>query len=121
MDREPARTFEDLLVWQKAHAFVPRVYKLSKASPREETYGLTAQVRRASVSVPANISEGFKKRGKPDKARVLNIAEASLEEARYYLILAKDLGYASDPKLADAAEEIARMLGAYASSVRSSS
>ena len=85
------RDFHGLVVWQKAHAFVLNVYKLSRAFPREETYGLTAQLRRAAVSVPANIAEGFKRRKKPDKARLLNIAEGSLEEARYYLRLASDI------------------------------
>jgi four helix bundle protein len=61
--REPARTFEDLIVWQKAHEFVIAGYRLSAAFPREATYGLTAQMRRAAVSVPANIAEGFTRRG----------------------------------------------------------
>ena len=117
MDRPPAQVFEDLIVWQKAHAFVLSVYRLSTSFPREETYGLTAQLRRAAVSVPANIAEGFKRRKKPDKARMLNLAEASLEEARYYLRLARDLGYASDPKLGDAAMEVGRLLGSYARSI----
>lgn len=117
MDREPARTFEDLVVWQKAHAFVLKVYKLSKTFPREETYGLVAQLRRAAVSVPANIAEGFKRRKKPDKARLMNVAEGSLEEARYYLRLAKDLGYTSDNALNDDAAEVGRLLGAYARSL----
>ena len=83
MDRQPARSFEDLIVWQKAHAFVLNVYKLSRQFPREETYGLTAQLRRAAVSVPANIAEGFKRRGRLDKARMMNVAEGSLEEVRW--------------------------------------
>jgi four helix bundle protein len=114
MDREPARSFEDLVVWQKAHAFVLKVYTLSRAFPREETYGLTAQLRRAAVSVPANIAEGFKRRKRPDKARLMNVAEGSLQEARYYLRLAKDLGYPSDKTVDQDATEIGRMLGAYA-------
>jgi four helix bundle protein len=113
MQRQPAQSFEDLIVWQKAHALVLNVYKTSREFPREETYGLTAQLRRAAVSVPANIAEGFKKRGRPDKARILNIAEASLEEARYYLRLAEDLGYASKPTLREDASEVARLLAAY--------
>jgi four helix bundle protein len=70
-------------------------------------------MRRAAVSVPANIAEGFKRRGRSDKARCMNIAEASLEEARYYLLLAKDLSYGEEPSLMAEAEEVARMLGAY--------
>jgi four helix bundle protein len=92
-ERASAKTFRDLRVWQKAHEFVLGVYRFSEGFPRVETYGLTAQLRRAAVSVPANIAEGFRRRGKPDKVRFLNIAQASLEECRYYLILAKDLNY----------------------------
>jgi four helix bundle protein len=121
MDREPARSFEDLVVWQKAHAFVLNVYKLSRGFPKGETYGLTAQLRRASVSVPANIAEGFKRRKKPDKARLMNVAEGSLEEARYYLRLARDLGYPSETRLNADASEVGRLLGAYTRSILSSS
>ena len=91
--RPPARSFEDLIVWQKAHQLVLSVYRLTESFPAKEMYGLTSQFRRAAVSVPANIAEGFKKRGKPDKARFLNIAQGSLEECRYYLILVSDLNY----------------------------
>jgi four helix bundle protein len=114
MEREPARSFEDLIVWQKAHAFVLNVYKLTGAFPREEVYGLSAQLRRAAVSVPANIAEGFKRRGRPDKARFMNVAEGSLEEARYYLRLAHDLGYAPPQSLNEDAHEVGRLLGSYA-------
>jgi four helix bundle protein len=77
-------------------------------------------MRRAAVSIPANIAEGFKKRGKSDKARVMNIAEASLEESRYYLILARDLGYGDERSLRDLAEEVARLLAAYSRTILSS-
>src|ERR1700746_353941 len=90
--KTPARTFQDLVVWRKAHELVLAVYSFTAAFPKEETYGLALQMRRAAVSVPANIAEGFRRRGKADKARYMNMAEASLEESRYYLILAQDLG-----------------------------
>src|SRR6516225_7313508 len=61
------------------------VYSLTAGFPKQETYGLALQMRRAAVSVPANIAEGFRRRGKADKARYMNMAEASLEESRYYL------------------------------------
>jgi four helix bundle protein len=77
-------------------------------------------MRRAPVSIPANIAEGFRRRGKADKARFMNIAEGSLEESRYYLVLAKDLGYGDIAKLAAAAEEVSRLLGAYAASILNS-
>jgi four helix bundle protein len=118
MKREPAKTFEDLIVWQKAHQLVLEVYKLTAKFPREELFGLTSQMRRAAVSVPANIAEGFKRRGQSDKARVLNIAEGSLEELRYFFILSADLGYGKPGGIADRAAEVGRLLGAYVRTVR---
>jgi four helix bundle protein len=76
MDRPPARSFEDLVIWQKSHQIALRVYRLTTAFPKTEVYGLTSQMRRAAVSVAANIAEGFKRRQRPDKARVMNIAES---------------------------------------------
>jgi four helix bundle protein len=69
--QSPARTFSDLLVWRKAHEFVPAVYRFTDGYPKPETYGLTAQMRQAAVSIPANIAEGFRRRGKADKARFM--------------------------------------------------
>jgi four helix bundle protein len=118
MSRSPSRSFQDLIVWRKAHNFVLAVYKASASFPKTETFGLTAQLRRAAVSVPANIAEGFVKRGKPDKARLMNVAQGSLEEARYYLILANDLGYTDNAVLLANAEEISRLLERYIERVR---
>ncbi len=87
------KSFEDLKVWQKAHAIALEVYKLTQKYPSEEKFGLISQMRRSVVSVPANIVEGFKKRGTKDKANFYNIAQGSLEELKYYLILSKDLKY----------------------------
>jgi len=114
---KPARTFQDLLVWQKAHRLVPELYALTAAFPKQETYGLSLQMRRAAVSIPANIAEGFRRRSKPDKARLMNIAEASLEECRYFLILAKDLGYGDTAKLVPMLEEVSRLLNAYTAAI----
>ncbi|MBL9187019.1 MAG: four helix bundle protein [Opitutaceae bacterium] len=111
--RAPAKSFEDLVVWQKAHAWVLGVYRLSDSFPAKENYGLTSQLRRAAVSVPANIAEGFKKRGGRDKLRYFNIAQGSLEECRYYLILARDLGYGDMANLAANLEEVSRLLDCY--------
>ena len=113
----PAKTFQDLVVWQKAHEFVLSIYALTKDFPKNELYGLTSQLRRAAVSVPANIAEGFKKRGKADKARFYNIAQGSLEECRYYLILAKDLEYGDVSKLRSQLEEVSRILESYTHSI----
>ena len=117
MDRKPAQKFQDLVVWQKAHALVLAVYRLTSSFPANEMFGLTSQMRKAAVSVAANIAEGFKRRGRPDKARILNIAEASLEELRYYFILSGDLGYAEADDEAAHSEEVARMLSAYSRTV----
>ncbi len=113
MNRTPATSFQDLLVWQKAHQFVLSVYNYSDYFPQKEVYGLTSQFRRAAISIPANIAEGFKKKSKTDKARFMNIAQGSLEECRYYLILAKDLGYGDNPELMPLLEEISKMLVKY--------
>ena len=117
---KPAQTFKDLLVWQKAHKFVLESYAYSKGFPKEEIYGLTSQYRRASVSIAANIAEGFKKRGQKDKARFMNIAQGSLEECRYYLILAQDLGYGSTQNLNNLLEEVSKMLSSYGRSILNS-
>lgn len=105
--------FTDLQVWQRAHAWVLTVYRLSAAFPPQEQYGLTAELRRSARSVPSNIAEGSKRKTNRDYAHFLNIAEASLSEAEYQIILARDLGYVTteqtEPVLAEA-QEIAPML-----------
>lgn len=107
-------------MWRKAHAFVLAVYAFTAHFPKAETYGLALQMRRAAVSVPANIAEGFRRRGRADKARFMNIAEGSLEESRYYLILAQDLGYGDTTSLATALDEVGRLLHAYAAAILAS-
>lgn len=118
--REPAKSFQDLIVWQKAHAFVLQVYAVTRCFPKEERYGLSAQFRRAAVSIAANIAEGFRKQSKQDKARFLNISEGSLEECRYYLILAHDLGYLDKQQLWELTEEVGRLLNGYRSAILTS-
>ena len=113
-ERPVARSFRDLLVWQKAHEFVLATYRITGTFPDREKYGLSTQMRRAAVSIAANIAEGFGKRTRPEKARFLNIAEGSLEESRYYLILTQDLGYAETAQLMANLEETSRLLSAYA-------
>jgi four helix bundle protein len=108
-----AKSFRDVLLWQKAHAWVLDVYRLSESFPKHELFGLTSQLRRAAVSVPANFAEGFKKRGRADKLRFYNIAQGSLEECRYYLILAEDLNYGNTSLLAESLDEVSRMLDGY--------
>ena len=112
MDRQGrAERFEDLEVWKKAHKLVLAIYKFTRDFPKEEKFGLVSQMRRAAVSIPANLAEGFKKRTSKDKSNFYNIAQGSLEELRYYLILAKDLGYLGDNQdLLNSVEEIGKML-----------
>ena len=120
MPRSAAQSFRDLLVWRKAHAFVLAVYRFTESFPDREKFGLSHQMRRAAVSIPANIAEGFGKRSHAEKARFLNIAEGSLEECRYYLILAHDLGYGQPESLTASLEETSRLLNAYARAILAS-
>jgi four helix bundle protein len=115
--KAPATRFEDLVVWQKAHQFALATYRLTRTFPRSETYGLSSQWRRAAVSIAANIAEGFKKRGKADKLRFYNIAQGSVEESRYYLILTKDLEYADVSELSLLLEEVSKLLEAYSQAI----
>lgn len=108
------------LFWQKAHQFTIGIYHYTRNFPREELYGLTSQFRRAAVSIAANIAEGFKKRGGKDKAKFLNIAQGSLEECRYYLILARDLSYGENQHLTHLLEEVSRMLESYHNAITNS-
>jgi len=120
MDSLPkSKTFEDVELWKKAHAWVLEVYRFTEGFPKHEMFGLTSQLRRAAVSVPGNFAEGFQKQGRADKVRFYNIAQGSLEESRYYLILARDLNYGDPASLINAAIEIGRMLGSYARSTAS--
>ena len=118
--RPAARSFRDLVVWQKAHELVLAVYRFTESFPERETYGLAHQMRRAAVSLPAHIAEGFGKRSQAEKARFLNIAEGWLEECRYYCILAHDLGYGQTESLMDTLEEASRLLNAYARAILAS-
>jgi four helix bundle protein len=118
--KTPARSFRELIVWQKAHRFVLEVYRFTRGFPSDEKFGLTSQIHRAAVSVPANIAEGFPKRGASDKTRFFNIAQGSLEEVHYYLILSKDLGYGDSAKLLELYDEVGRLLNGYISAILTS-
>jgi four helix bundle protein len=90
--------FRKLIVWQRAHQLVLQVYKFTEKFPKHEMFGLTSQIRRAMVSVPANIAEGYAAGGKGQFGRYLDIAQGSLAEVEYYLILAQDLNYLTQPQ-----------------------
>jgi len=114
------KTFRDLIVWQKAHELVLEVYRATKIFPAEEKYGLTAQLRRSAASVPTNIVEGFKRRSEKENLHFLNMADGSLEETKYHLILGRDLGYikaSEHEKLEMTADEVGRLLFGYQRSV----
>ncbi len=113
MERVPARSFQELIVWQKAHKAVLLIYRLTKSFPSDEKFGLTSQFRRASISIAANISEGFIKRSGPEKIRYLNISQGSLEECKYFVILSRDLEYGFDKDLGELFNEIGKMLNSY--------
>ena len=120
---EKSQTFEDLIVWQKAHNLVLATYKMTSGFPNHELYGLVSQFRRAGVSIPANIAEGYKRIGRSDKARFYNIAQSSLEECRYYLRLSKDLNYLPETEYNQnklLLEEVSRLLNSYAAKVAGS-
>ncbi|MEQ8225359.1 MAG: four helix bundle protein [Candidatus Eremiobacterota bacterium] len=117
MNRPAARSFQDLIVWQKAHKLVLSIYHYSDNFPRKEIYVLTSQLRRAAISIPANIAEGFKKKSNADKKRFMNISQGSLEESRYYLILARDLGYGDSEELLVQLEEVSKLLEAYSRAI----
>jgi four helix bundle protein len=87
------RDFRELKVWHKAHAMTLDVYRATKSFPREELYSLTNQIRRAVVSIGANIAEGAGKNSRPELARFLQIALGSASELEYHLLLSRDLGY----------------------------
>lgn len=105
--------FEQLIMWQKAHLFVLNIYSFTKQFPKEETFGLVSQFRRASISIAANIAEGYSKKGPKDKIRFLNISQGSLAECQYYLRLAKDLKYGDIGQLETDLEEVSKLLNAY--------
>lgn len=113
---ERTNSFKDLIVWQKSHQLVLAIYSITKTFPKEEIFSLTNQVRRASVSIAANVSEGYKKKTIPNKLNFINIAEGSLEEVKYYIILSKDLKYIDEKnyeQLYNYAEEVGRLISGY--------
>ena len=117
-------SFQELLAWQAAHAFVLEVYKTTALFPKHERFALSPQFERAAVSIAANIAEGYRKMSKADKLRFMNIAQGSLEECRYYIILSRDISYIDDDrciKLNTLIENASRLLNAYSKKIKESS
>jgi four helix bundle protein len=106
------KSFKNLKVWQKSYQLTLEIFRLTRGFPREESFAFANQIRRSSLSVSANIAEGYKKTRK-DFLRFLDIAQGSLEETKNYLMLSKDLGYCSEETmtaLLDLSNEIGKML-----------
>ncbi|MCX7940991.1 MAG: four helix bundle protein [Endomicrobia bacterium] len=108
------KSFKDLNVWQKAHRLVLDIYQLTNKFPKEEKFGLVSQIRRAAVSVVANIAEGFRKRSNKEKVNFYTYSQSSLDEVEYYIILCRDLNFITEDekqKIDKEIQEIASMLG----------
>lgn len=117
---DKTHSFKDLIVWQKAHQLVIAIYTATQKFPKEEVFSLTNQVRRATVSIAANICEGYKKKTIPNQLNYINIAEGSLEEVKYYIILSKDLQYINEKEceqLTNSAEEVGKLINGYEKAV----
>ena len=114
-------SFEKLIVLKKSHNFVLKIYELTKKFPKEEMYGLTSQIRRASVSIPSNIVEGKSRNSKKDYLRFLLISRGSLEEVRYQLLLSKDLEYIKEKDyiiLYELSNEVGKILNGLINSIK---
>lgn len=88
--------FYDLKTWQEGHSLILKIYKISQFWPKEEIYGITSQIRRAAISINANIAEGYSRYHFKDKIRFYYQSRGSISEVQNFLILAKDLGYISE-------------------------
>lgn len=113
--------FRDLTVWKKSHSLVLNIYRIVSQFPKEEIFALTNQLKRASVSVPANIAEGFKKKTFAHRSHYISHSEGSLNEVEYYLLLAKDLEYISENdyiELKSLCDEVGKLLTAYHKTIK---
>lgn len=116
--KEKIKDFTQLDVWKEAHGLALDIYRITKDFPKEEIYALVSQMRRAAYSAPSNIAEGFARFGIKDKVRFYNIAQGSLEELKYFIILSKDLGYIeNDEEYFAKAKGVARLLTGLVKSV----
>ena len=114
------KTFRDLILWQKAHQLVLFIYRITKNFPNEEKFGLISQMRRAAVSIPSNVVEGHSRKGKKEFINFLSIANGSLNELRYQVLLSKDLDYIDIKifeELEQRAEEVSKILYSFTQSL----
>jgi len=115
------RSFRELKVWEKGHRLTLRIYEATGRFPRQETYGLAAQIRRCSASIPANIAEGCGRSGDAELGRFMLISMGSASELEYHLLLARDLGYLNSTQYRDLSQrtqEIKRMLSTFITKLR---
>lgn len=116
------KSYKELLIWQKGIKIVVLVYKLTKDFPKDEIYALTSQLKRASLSVPSNIAEGFGRQTDKSFNHFLNIARGSLNEIETQLIIAKELGFITDdnliPEIMSLIEEESKMINAFAKNLK---
>ena len=114
-------SYKDLIVWQKSIKLVLEVYKLTNTFPKSELYGLTSQIRRAAVSIPSNIAEGFHRKNKKENAQFISIAFASGAELETQLLLAKELKFTPEEEFVEIdnlLDEIMRMLNSLSGKLR---
>jgi four helix bundle protein len=110
------KNFRDLMVWQKSHALALAIYQATREFPKDELYGLTSQLRRSAVSIPANIAEGCGRGSDADLGRFLQMAMGSASEVEYHLLLANDLQYLSGDSFHECTNqvcEVKRMLASF--------
>lgn len=116
-----SNSFEDLIIWQKAHSITLEIYKITKTFPLEEKFRLTDQLKRASSSISANIAEGHGRHHYLDEVKFLYQARGSLEEVRNHLMLARDLEYLTDEVYKELSQNcltLAKGLNSYITSIR---
>ncbi|HQT90946.1 MAG TPA: four helix bundle protein [Candidatus Kryptobacter bacterium] len=124
MSEERTRNFRELIVWQKAHKMTLDIYRATASFPKEETYGITSQLRKAASSVPANIAEGCGRNSEAEFARFMQIAAGSASEVEYHLLLAHDLNFIepiSYTQLDSDVNEVKKMLNVFLQRLRSKS
>lgn len=103
-------SYKNLIVWQKSFDLCIKIYEITKHFPREELFNLTSQMRRASLSVPSNIAEGYNRNSTKEYIRFLNIAYGSLSELETQFLIAEKLAYISEAKMLDSIEQIKKMI-----------